>query len=528
MFLACSGSVGNQAAEGIGDDAPTGAGGSSNSDPPCRVAVPMRRLTETQYRNAIAEVFKGQASLPADFALPKIGSPESGFSSDPNYNAVDLAAAREFNSASIEIPLSVVSKLGTLLPCSSSPSQECAQQFIEVYGHRAYRRPLEEDEKANLLKAFKLGTGADAFKDGIALVVSTMLQSPQFLYEYEVGEPLEDEPQVLRLKGHEVASRLSFMLWDSSPDEQLLAAAEAQELASAEGVRAQADRMLGDPRARASMIRFAREWAHFAVPQLDEKADEAYTQTLANAIQGEFDDFIARTFLDDEATLETLLTSGDGFGNETLAKFYDDNGGLGPRAGLLTQPALLAGLAGAGDTSPIRRSVFVRQRLTCEEFPPAPNDAADVEAKLSLPADATQRERSVARNKSKSCSGCHQLIDPLGFGFEAFDELGRHRTQLASGKDVDARGSFVDPVSEELAGDFETLPELGARLAQSPAVNLCFSRQLFRFSYGRLDGDDDRCSVQRLSKRVQDENLSLREFILGLVTADEFRFRRTQ
>ena len=538
LIAACSGSVQGPQGDPDSDD-PREAKTDPKTDPktglptfnpaePCRVAVPMRRLTETQYRNAVAEVFKGQAVLPQDFALPKLGSPESGFSSDPNYNAVDLAAAREFNSASIDIPITVVSKLATLLPCSSTPSESCAQQFVAEYGRRAFRRALTDREKGNLLKAFKLGTGTSAFSDGIAAVVSNLLQSPQFLYEYEVGDPVQGEDKILRLKGHEIASRLAFTLWDSSPDESLLAAAEANDLSSSDGIREQADRMLKDPRARSALVRFVREWTHFEVPKVGDRSDPAFNQALATGVQSEFDDFVARMFLDDNGSLEKLLTSPENFRNATVSKFYADNGGLGPRSGLLTQPALLTGFAGPGDTSPIRRSVFVRHKLTCEDFPPPPNDAADVEAKLPLPADASQRDRSVERNKSTRCSGCHTLIDPLGFGFESFDELGRYRTNLANGKRIDSSGDVIGPVSDDLAGTFDTLPTLGSRLAKSPRVQACVSRQLFRFSYGRLDGDGDSCATQGLAKRVLAEKLSLREFVLGFVTADEFRFRRAE
>ncbi len=539
-FPACSGSIGAAGGDqggnqGQAGDSPDGTPDDNlppddTVDPglpplppgaPCRVAVPMRRLTELQYRNAIRDIFRGQAQLAADFAIPTIGSPESGFSTDPGYNAVDLGVTREFNDAGVAVPLSIIDKLATLLPCAATANEACANTFIADFGKRAYRRPLQAAETATLLKAFKLGTGTDAFKDGIAAVVMAMLQSPQFLYQIEIGQPVEDEPGILRLTGHEIASRLSFMLWDSVPDDALLSAAASGALDTGEGIRAQAERMLADAKARPTVVRFAREWIHLDVPKVGDRKDAAYTAALASAMQAELDQFIGNSFLGNASSLTEFFTSSAGFANTTLTSFYQGAGGLGPRSGLFTQPALLTGLASPSDSSLIRRSVFVRRKVTCEQFPEPPNDAQAVEAQFPLPATATQRERSVARNENARCSGCHGLIDPLGFGFEGWDQLGRFRAG------ADASGDFVMPVADELAGPFTTVGELGERLAASPAVHTCMARQWFRFSFGRLDGAADTCSTGNSTAALQTQG-SLRELMLALVGADEFRFRRMQ
>ncbi|MDX2024574.1 MAG: DUF1592 domain-containing protein [Deltaproteobacteria bacterium] len=531
---ACTGSVGQAGGESGGDRGgggggdSGGGGGTVEPNPPgaCRVAVPMRRLTEVQYRNAIRDIFQGQATLPKDFAIPTLGAPTSGFTTDTGYNAVDLGVARELNDAAITIPLSVVDKLSTLLPCASTPNEACAQTFIDTYGRRAYRRPLLDSEKATLLKAFKLGTGTDAFKDGIAAVVATILNSPEFTYQTEAGS--NSGAEVLALTSYEVASRLSFLLWDSVPDDALLDAAAAGKLNSANDIRAQADRLLGDPKARATIARFVSEWAHFKLPAAGQRADKLYTAELATAMQSEFEKFAADSFLSDGKTLKTFLTSDAPFANPTLDAFIKANGGYTGRSGLLTQPALLTGLASSTDTSPIRRSVFVRTKLTCEAFPAPPNDALTVETGLTLPADATQRQRSTVRVANPRCGGCHHLIDPLGFGFEAFDELGRFRQKAKDGSAIDASGEFVEPASKELEGKFTSLNDLGGRLAESPAVHECLSRQLFRFSYARTDGDADSCSIQGVAKKFADSGLGLRDLVMAVVTADEFRFRRVQ
>lgn len=495
---------------------------------PCRVAAPMRRLTVAQYKNALRDIFAGAATLPADFALATVGLPESGFSTDPNFNAVDLAVTRDLHGASESVALSILEKLPTIVACAATPSAACAETFIDQVGRRAFRRPLLAAERTRLLNAFKLGTGADAFKDGIAAAVTTLLQSPQFLYQAEVGEAVAGETGVLRLSPYEVASRLSFSLWDSVPDAALLDAAAKGSLATSEGVRAQAERLLNDEKARATIVRFAREWIHLEVPKPGvDRLDSAYTPALSAAMQSELDSFVTASFLGAGTSIGAFFTSAAPFGNATLRTFYEQSGGMGPRAGLLTQPALLTGIANPQDTSPIRRSVFVRRQLTCEDFPHPPDDALAVEGSLPSPANATARERSAVRMQNTRCVGCHTLIDPLGFGFEAFDELGRYRTQTASGVAIDARGDFVAPASGDLGGKFDTLAELGQRLGASPTVHQCVVKQLFRFNYGRLEGSADSCAIEGAVERWGNE-LNLRELLLTLVSADEFRFRRVQ
>ena len=531
LWGACTGSVGNREGVVVGDDKGPGddfATDGPSADGPCRITVPMRRLTELQYKNAIRDVFAQQAVLPADFAIPNLGSPASGFSNDPEYNAVDLGVARRLNDSAISLPISVVDKLSNLLPCASTPNDACAQTFIDTYGRRAYRRPLEEAEKATLMKAFKLGTGADAFKDGIAAVVATILDAPQFLYQSEIGKAVDGDATVAQLNGYEMASRLSLLLWDSVPDDNLLDAAAAGELDSPNGIRDQVDRLLGDAKARSVMIRFAREWIHLPKPGAGQRTDKAYTDALAAAMQGEFDEFVADSFLSKNAALESFFASTEPYANATLDSFIKADGGYGNRSGLLTQPAVLTGLAGASDTSPIRRAVFVRTKVTCEAFPPPPNDAMAVESALPLPPDATQRQRSAARAADARCAGCHNLIDPLGFGFESFDELGRFREANEDGSALDASGDFVDPVAKDLAGTFASLPELGERLGRSPAVADCLSRQFFRFNYGRMEGDEDTCSVKGIANRFKASGLGLRDLIVSVATADEFRFRKVQ
>lgn len=522
--------VGQDGNGGVPADAPIDDGNLPPLPPgsPCRVGAPLRRLTETQYRNAVRDVFGGQAALATDFALATVGTPESGFTTDPSYNAVDLSVSRDLMDSAETVALSLVDKLPVILPCAATPDPTCAGAFLDQFGRRAFRRPLTDSERELLLRAFALSSGADAFKDGIAAMVATMLQSPQFLYQTELGTPADGEVGMLRLTGYEVASRLSFFLWDSVPDDALLDAARDGRLGTAADLRQIADGMLNDPRARPTIARFAREWLHLLVPKPGvDRSDPAYTQDLSDAMQSELDRFVGDSFLVPGTTITQLLTSGAAFGNPTLSAFYDQSGGSGTRSGLLTQPAIMTAIANPSASSPIRRGVMVRRKLTCETFPVPPKDAQSVEGALAASPTASARERSALRNMNSRCSGCHSLIDPLGFGFEAFDEIGRYRTTNGDGSQIDASGDFVDPISPELAGPFADLQELGQRLGSSPTVQQCLTRQLFRFNYGRLDGGADACAISGVLERWA-PGMDLRDLMLEMASADEVLFRRVQ
>jgi hypothetical protein len=469
---------------------------------PCRVAVPLRRLTERQYANAVRELFRGQVPASGRFPASELGAARSGFSTEPAANQVTLLGAENILDAAEETALAVADKLPALLPCAASaPGEACAGTFLDDVGARAFRRPLTAEERALLLGVFRKATGASAFKDGIALLVSALLQAPQFLYLTETGKPIAGAADVVELTDFEVAARLSFLLWDGPPDAALMEAATQGNLRTGSAIRAQAERMLADPRARATIARFGREWTNLHVWKPGEKASKEFTEAMATGMQNQFDLFMHSAFLE-AGTVRSLLTSA-----------------VDPAhpAGLLTLPAFLSSAAHGDEPSYVKRGVFVLRNLLCQDLPEPPPDAATRQP--NFPAGATQRQKSAAIRAVAECGVCHGLIDDIGLGFDGYDELGRVRPG------ADQHGA-VNTGLAELDGPFDGPAELAGKLAASRTTETCLARQWLRFALGRLDGSGDSCALDTLTRALDGSGQSLRQMILSLVEADAFRFRR--
>jgi hypothetical protein len=516
---------------------PGSPGGAAAASGACRVSFPLRRLTEVQYRNAIRDLFKGQVVASAQFPAGELGASRSGFSTEPDANLVTLLGAEKVLDAADEVALAVADKLPAVLPCAASaPGETCAARLIDDLGPRAYRRPLTADERGKLLAVYRRATGPSAFQDGVALVVDTILQAAPFLYIVETGKPVPGAAGVVELSDYEVAARLAFLLWDSLPDAALLQAASKGGLRSGKDLRAQAERMFADPRARATIARFAREWTRLHVWKPGDKVAREFNDVLATGMQTEFDLFMQGAFLQPGGTLTTLLTSPLTYANASMAAFYGVPPGAGApadfrpvtldgrsRAGLLTLPAFLSSAAHSDEPSYVQRGVFVLENLLCRDLPTPPPDAA--QRQPDFPARATQRQKSAAIRAVAECGVCHASIDPIGLGFDAYDEIGRVRMTLPGGTPVDGQGE-LRLGAPDLDGTFNGPVELASKLAGSKDVERCLARQWLRFAASRLDGAPDSCAVDHLVGSMSSSGQSLREMILAFTGADEFRFRR--
>jgi hypothetical protein len=443
--------------------------------------------------------------------------------------------AEKFLGAAEEVALAVAEKIGDLLPCAKTTKDDaCLAGFVADFARRAYRRPPTDAEREVLVGLAAKAKGDAAFADSIALVVSAVLQSPQFLYRSEVGR--EVEPSVFALTDHEIAARLSYLLWDTMPDATLASAADRGELGSGAAIRAQAERMLGDPRAARTLGRFTREWLHTRAVGPDDKDDPAMTPALATAFDRELQLFAEGAFLSPEGSLATLLAGRRTRVNRTLAAFYGlplegrtedrfDEVELdrGQRAGILTLPAFLAAQSHAGTTSYVLRGVAVRKRVLCEELPDPPANAQAMVP--ATPASATEHEKSAAVRGQAVCAGCHNLIDPVGLAFESYDPLGRFRARLPDGRAIPTAGD-VPHAADDVRGAFDGVPALAERLSTSGTARRCVSRQWFRFAHGRVDGAADRCAIDRLEGKLVGGGGRLRSLVLALTEDDAFRFRR--
>ena len=323
------------------------------------------------------------------------------------------------------------------------------------------------------------------------------------------------------------------------PDDALLAAAEAGELSDSLLLRAQVDRMLIDPKADAAISDFHLQWLGLDELEVVEKDAVVYPDfdaELAVAMKEDTASFVRWVFAEGDGKLDTLLTGAFTLSTDpALLAVYgverpaDHVAGTplplpaDQRAGLLTQPGMMARHAHANQTSPVHRGQVVRERLLlCGPLPPPPPDVDNV------PPDpepgSTTRERFEEHRANPSCSGCHNLIDGVGFGFEGYDGMGVFRT-MDGGLPVDASGEILG--TSDVDGTFDGAVELSQRLSGSDDVRSCVARQWFRYSLGRMDADEDVCANDELLDRFADSGYHLRTLVHEVVQSDAFRYRRT-
>jgi hypothetical protein len=494
--------------------------------------APMRRLTAKQYGNSVRDIFEGKVAASAQFPTQDTGISLSGFSTDPDMTTVTQRSAEAIMLAAEDTAVAIGERLGEFLDCYPAQQNEsCAARFIDRYAPRAFRRPLFEPERELLLGAFR-AVAPKGFDVGIAAVVQTLLEAPQFLYLVEVGAT--DAPNgPFELTGYEVAARLSYLLWETTPDAALTRAAADGKLATSAGVRAEAERMLGDPRATEALQRFYREWTRLKPVAKDATTFPDYTAALGGAMLEQFDRFVVDATLGADATLERLLTRKDTFVNADLASFYGIALPSGSEpfrrvtlpaeqaSGLLTHPALLSALAHDKTTSVVFRGKFVRTKLLCADLPDPPADA--LQRLPPMPPNATARQKSEILRQVEECGGCHNLMDPIGLGFEAFDAIGRFHATGPDGAPVDDRGTINS--GGTVTGDFDGVVALGEKLAGSEEVQRCMTRQLFRFTFSRKDGRDDACAIDQALGAFKSSGFSLRELILAVAELEAFRRR---
>ncbi len=530
-------------ASGAGATAGTGSVGTTPPPPGTPPAaesaglLPMLRLTHREYRNTMADLLGNTTNPSAAFEADGPGN--SGFETPNNVGTLN---AQMYMEQAALLAESAMAGNRVPVPCTApaDPTAEnsCASSFIAAFGLRAFRRPVAAGEATDLLALFTAarGLGFD-FRSSLTHVVSEMLQSPNFLYHWEIGDALPtrdaSDAALVNLTGYQVASRLSYFLWESMPDDALLAAAGTGELATPEGLLAHAQRMLGDPtRTRNALFNFHRQWLH-----IDNLEDLSPGTNLGELLGQELGLFVSSVLLEGDGTLRSLLTAPYTFANGVTATEYgatmagDAFARLeldpGQRRGVLMQ---IPFLRTNGTAPPVDRGLVVYRQLLCGQVQPPPLVVPDVRPPTT---DMTTRERFADHAMNACAAGCHALFDPWGFSFENFDAMGRYRTTEA-GKPIDAKGSLslssgalggVTPNNAEIP--FNNALELVEALATSDEVRWCTARQWSRYMLGRLESTSDAGSIENAYKAALSPTAgySVRDFLLSVVRTKAFRFR---
>jgi len=467
----------------------------------------LMRLTSAEYNNTVRDLL-GDTTAPATDFSPdeKVGPFDANVLAPPSEVMLD-----DYMQTAEALAATAVADVGTLTGCSDQ-TDACVDAFITSFGKRAYRRPLDAEQIGRLRTTYDQGKVLGGFAHGIELVVRAALQSPFFLYRIELGTPIGSG--IAKLDGYEVASRLSYFLWDSMPDAELFAAAERGDLDGPEGIATQAKRLLASPKAEPMVSAFHVQWMGLGVTlQKDPDVFPEFSDALIESMRTETARFATDVILAGDGKLSTLLTASHTFADASLASIYGvDRTSSDPnefvrveldpaqRGGLLTRLGVLAATAHVDHTSVVLRGRFLRAFVLCDPLPPPPADVDNT----NLGADRT----------GPPCNGCHDLMDPLGRGLEQYDAIGRFRSEDAQGKIV---GTDVE-------GPFYGGAELSRKFAQSAQVRDCVARQWFRFALGRPEnGRLDRESLADLDTAF--DGGDLRELIVALTLTDAFRFR---
>lgn len=535
--VACTGNIGDPADGGDGDDG-DGCPGCTPSGITVAPSTMFGRVSHRQWENTIVDLFDLDAAtgLSATFAPDPLG----GKAFDNNAAALDVTPNlwQDYQEAAETVAAMVTGDPGLLAKIVPAGSPT-AREWIEQFGRRAWRRPLTSEEIDQLEAVFNLGpthyATLDAFTSGVRITLEAVLQSPHFVYRSELsGEPGENS--LIPLSDWEVASRLSYTLWDSMPDELLFAAAEAGELSTDTGLRAQIDRLLASDRARVTLRSFFDQLSdadqylslsksEFEYPDFDPAIGEDMREELAR--------FVDHIIVEEDGGLRELLTSRTTFVTARLAELY----GIDPstldfeadgyaqteldpeqRSGILTRSGFLAWKGTETQPDSILRGVFINRRFICQTLGDPPDEAMGAE----LGDEVTNRERIEALTGAGTCGAtCHGVfINPTGFAFENYGALGEFR-ELDAGQAIDASGMFPFADGEK---SYVGALEFSDVLADSPQAHACFSRYWLEFVLARDLVEED----QALIDLMEEESLAgapLKGVLAVLLESDAFRYR---
>jgi hypothetical protein len=531
------GQAGSAAADSGHVDSP---GGASSTPTDCAqvTLAPRRmwRLTPEQYDNTLRDLLGTPSTYGAGFPADNIGV---GFSNDATDLLMTPLMADKLHSAAEDI--AATTELTRFAPCASSQKDDtCLKEFSGRFGERAFRRPLTA---AEIDRYVTLAQGPGNFDAGARLVVNAMLQSPNFLYRFELGTPRAQGPSgTYDLDDYEIASELSYLLWQSMPDDELFQAAKAHKLRAPAELMRQVMRMLKAPAAKDTVRDFVFDWLELPTIATVPKDTTRYPELTADiraALSREAESFVDSVMFGQgplaDGSIHALLNGPTPPSDATLMQFYDPSAsGLGAqdRRGVLTLGGVLLTHSRSNDSSPIHRGKLVRERFLCQPLPPPPPGL--LLQPPGLDPMKTSRERYADHSSNAYCASCHKLMDPIGLAFEHFDGIGRYRAD-DTGLPIDESGTIVTNESAgysatDADGDFVGTDGLIDKLQVSQTMRGCYALEWFRFAYGEGKTERDgaafpSCQAKSFQQVVAKTSGSLVDIVTALVQSDWFMAR---
>jgi hypothetical protein len=499
------------------------------------------RLTHDQWERTVRDLLRmdRRPGLSEGFRKDP-GDAEFLFDNNGRTLSVDQALWRGYQRAAIQLAEQVATdpaRLEPILP-GGEEGRGQAEDFVRHFGKRVHRRPLTDEQVGEYMGLYAVAPDLyremPRFEAGIRLMLEAFLQSPHFLYRTELSD--EEKDGVIPLSGWEIASRLSYFLWDSMPDDELFSLAESGALRDPHVVAEQAKRMLQDPRADDVIVDFHQQLLEVSEFESIQPSDTFFPEAaddLGELAVRENTRFLQGELIEREGGYYELLTSNRTFVNDDLAAVYGLEGSYGDelvpaeldpdrRAGLFTQVGFLATNATSRDPDPIHRGVFLAERINCIQISAPPNDIPP----LPEPSGGTNRQtiEELTEQPGTACQSCHgPTINPFGFPFESYDATGGWRTE--------DRGQPVDTTAEPPI-DGEATPVAGAielmhAMATSRSVHECYTKHWVEYAFGQPLAAENKILVQRLGERSL-ERASVDELLVQLVTSEAFLARSTE
>jgi mono/diheme cytochrome c family protein len=523
------------------------------SKPPSPGRVTIRRLNRAEYNNTIRDLF-GIDDRPADdFPADDVGY---GFDNVGDVLSLPPMLMERYLAAAERIAARVIA-VGPAAPGQVKPEShrriifrepaspgdypEVARAILERFAARAYRRPVTpaELERLNGLVQIALADG-ESFERAVQIGVEAVLVSPHFLFRVELDSRPRSNPPAAPggdrsepVGPYEVASRLSYFLWSSMPDDQLFGLARDGKLRSPEVLSAEVRRMLVDPRARALVDNFAAQWLQIrSLKGLtpDRERFPSFDETLREAMFRETELFLAEIIREDRSILD-LIDADFTYLNDRLARHYGIEGVIGPefrrvrlsgpqRGGILTHASVLTVTSNPNRTSPVKRGRWVLEQILGAPPPPPPPEVTPLKEPQAAETGLSVRQRMERHRAQASCAACHNRLDPLGFGLENYDGVGGWRDRDA-GVVVDASGTL--PAGESFRGPAELKVILKGRSREFAG---CLAEKLLTYTLGRGLEDSDRCAVDRIVKDLEAHDYRFTALVQGIVSSDPFLKRR--
>jgi hypothetical protein len=496
----------------------------------------LRLISQSEYTSSIAHIFGSDIVVKIRFA--PVNRVDGLLSTGRSSAVLTTGALDPLDASARAVAAQVIDPVhrSFLIPCAPSNSHvrddRCARVFFAKVGRLIYRRKLTPNELAQFVDTSgQAASTSGDFHAGLKYALAGMLISPNFLFIRETPKSGKGSPSTLELDDYSKAARLSFLLWDSSPDDELLTAAERGRLDNLAGLRREVDRMIGSPLYRDGVQAFFADFLAleaFDTLSKDPVIYPAFTLKTADEAREQVLRTVVDHLVERGADYRDLFTTRHTFMSSDLAVLYRAPVNIGsqgwvpyefaadtPRSGLLTQVGFLAQYAHPGRSSSTRRGRAIREVLLCEKVPdPPPN----VDFSIIEDPNAhfhTARERLAAHQQNPICAGCHRLTDPIGLGLENFDGAGQFR-QAENGATIDASGK-LDGI------DFSDGPGLGHALRDDPALRSCIINRLYAYSVGRKVAPEEK-PLLKYYQDILDQRGYHFDGMLRLMTLDKSFF----